>query len=75
MNEDKKEDTRLPQPGRAIIDIFILILFMVAIWYLQEAFGTGIPLIEHIAIAIWIICISSIFVLVAIAILTMFQKD
>jgi len=60
--------------GRAIIDIFILILFIVGVWYLYTAFETGIPIIQHIAIAIWIICTAAIFVLLAYIVKEMLQK-
>ena len=51
--------------GKAIIDIFILILLMVAGWYLYTALGPGIPLIGNIAISMFIICGAAIFVLIA----------
>lgn len=60
--------------GKAIIDIFILILLIVAGWYLYTALGPGIPIIGHIAIVMFIICGACIFVLLAYVVKEVLQK-
>ena len=59
--------------GKAIIDIFILILLIVAGWYIYTTIGVGIPLIQNIAIAMFIICGACIFVLMAFIVVDVLQ--
>ena len=59
--------------GKAIIDIFILILLIVAGWYIYTTLGVGIPLIQNIAIAMFIICGACIFVLLALIVVDVLQ--
>lgn len=59
--------------GNVVIDIFIIILLIVGVWYLREAF-IGIPIIENIAIAIFIISGAGILVLLAVAIIGILNR-
>lgn len=70
---DSKEKQGL-DIGNVVIDIFIIILLIAGVWYLKEAF-TGIPIIENIAIAIFIISGAGILVLLAVAIIGILNRE